>query len=81
MKKLVNYISLYRMIKKLLEISCGKIIYFNTFKSELHNSLALQKYVKFKIYPIVASAEEIETSISKLKFLIEKNNDKKISNY
>ena len=76
MKKLVNYISLYRMIKKLLEISCGKIIYFNTFKSELHNSLALQKYVKFKIYPIVASAEEIETSISKLKFLIEKYNKK-----
>ena len=76
MKKLVNYISLYRMIKKLLEISCGKIIYFNTFKSELHNSLALQKYVKLKIYPIVASAEEIETSISKLKFLIEKYNKK-----
>ena len=76
MKKLVNYISLYRMIKKLLEVSCGKIIYFNTFKSELHNSLALQKYVKLKIYPIVASAEEIETSISKLKFLIEKYNKK-----
>ena len=38
--------------------------------------MALQKYVKFKIYPIVAAAEEIETSISKLKFLIEKYNKK-----
>ena len=76
MKKLINYISLYHMIKKLLEISCSKIIYFNTFKSEIHNSLSLQKYVKLKIYPIVSSAEEIQTSISKLKFLIEKYNKK-----
>ena len=71
MKKLINYISLYQMIKKLLKISCEKIIFFFTFRIELHNSLYLQKYTKSKIYPIIKSAEIIKSSISKLNILIE----------
>ena len=70
MQKFVNYIMLYLMIKKLLKISCEKIIYFYSFKAGLHNSLSLQKYSKSKIYPVIQSAEDIQTSISKLKFLI-----------
>ena len=69
-KKFLNYTLLYLMIKKLLKISCEKIIYFYTFKAGLHNSLCLQKYSKSKIYPIIKSAEDIQTSISKLRFLI-----------
>ena len=72
MKKFVKYINNYNMIKKLLKISCQKIIYFFTFRSELHNSLTLRKYTKSKIYPVIYSAEETRSSIFKLKYLLEK---------
>ena len=71
-KKFVKYINNYNMIKKLLKISCQKIIYFFTFRSELHNSLTLRKYTKSKIYPVIYSAEETRSSIFKLKYLLEK---------
>ena len=74
LKKLINYLLLYNMIKKLLKYSCEKIIFFYSFRSELHNSLSLQKYIKSKIYPVINAAEDIQLSISKLKFLIEKYN-------
>ena len=60
------------MIKKLIKTACEKIIYFYKFRADLHNSLSLQKYRKTKIYPLIKSAEEIQNSISKLKFLIGK---------
>ena len=73
MKKLIKFISLYHIIKKLLKICCQNIIYFYTFRVDLHNSLNLQKYLKTKINPVIESAEEIILSINKLKFLIEKH--------
>ncbi|MBO7125709.1 MAG: hypothetical protein J6V74_07715, partial [Bacteroidales bacterium] len=73
LKKLVHYLTLYQMIKNIIKFCCENIIYFFTFRTELHNSITLQKYLKSKIYPIIKSAEEIQNSISKLKFLIEKN--------
>ena len=72
LKKLTRYLIIYQMIKKLIKIFCENIIYFFTFRTELHNSITLQKYLKSKIYPVIKSAEEIQNSISKLKFLIEK---------
>ena len=72
MKRLISYCTYFNMIKTLLIISCEKIIDFFKFRSGLHNSLTLQKYAKSKIYPIINSAEEMETSISKLEFLIHK---------
>ena len=74
LKKLINYLLLYNMIKKLLKYSCEKIIYFYSFRSELHNSLSLQKYIKSKIYPVIYAAEDVQLSISKLKYLMEKYN-------
>jgi len=74
LKKLINYLLLYNMIKKLLKYSCEKIIYFYSFRCELHNSLSLQKYIKSKIYPVINASEDVQLSISKLKFLIEKYN-------
>jgi hypothetical protein len=71
LKKLMNYLLLYQMIKKLMIVSCEKIIYFYTFRIELHNSLYLQKYTKSKIYPIIEAAEKIQNSISKLDIIIE----------
>jgi len=79
MKKLIKYLVLYHIIKKLLKISCQNIIFFFSFRADLHNSLALQKYSKTKILPVIYSAEEIQLSISKLKFIIEKYyNEEKI---
>ena len=72
MKRIINYILFLNMIKKLLKISCEKIIYFYTFRTELHSPLSLQKYTHTKIYPIIKSAEMTESCIFKLKFLIEK---------
>mgnify|MGYP002623805179 CR=1 FL=1 len=72
MKKFLNYINNYNMLKKLLKTSCQKIIYFFTFRTELHNSLTLRKYVNSKIYPVINSAEETRSSIFKLKSLLEK---------
>ena len=76
----MDYLKLYTMIKRLLKISCEKIIYFYSFCSELHNSLSLQKYTKSKIYPIIKAIKKIQDSLSKLKYLIEKyNKDEKHS--
>ena len=72
MKKFVKYINTYNMLKKLLKISCQKIIYFFTFRTELHNSLTLRKYINSKIYPVIHSAEETRSSIFKIKSLLEK---------
>ena len=74
LKKLIKYLLLYYLIKKLLKICCQKIIYFYTFRLDLHNSLTLQKYIKSKIHPVIKSAEDIQLSIYKLKFLLEKYN-------
>jgi len=73
MRKLIKFISLYHIIKKLLKASCQNIIYFYIFRRDLHNSLGLQKYLKTRIHPIIESAEEIKLSINKLKFIIEKH--------
>ena len=79
MKKLVKYLTFYHIIKKLLKVSCQNIIFFFSFRADLHNSLTLQKYLKTKIHPLIESAEEIQLSINKLKFLIEKNyNEEKV---
>ena len=72
MKNLSNFFSHIYMVKHLLIISCEKIIYFYKFRKELHNPLALQKYTKTKIYPIINAAKEIKISISKLKHLVKK---------
>ena len=74
LKKLIDYLKFFSIIKKLLKTSCEEIIYFYSFCSELHNSLSLQKYAKSKIYPIIKAAEKIKDSIFKLKFLMEKYN-------
>ena len=80
MKKLVKYLTFYHIIKKLLKVSCQNIIFFFSFRVDLHNTLSLQKYKKTKIYPVIESAEEIQLSINKLKFLIEKYyNEEKVS--
>ena len=73
MRKLIKFLTFYHIIKKLLKICCQNIIYFYTFRTDLHNSLMLQKYLKTKIYPVIESAEEIKLSINKIKFLIEKH--------
>jgi len=79
MKKLIKYLVHYHIIKKLLKISCQNIIIFFSFREDLHNSLTLQKYIKTKIVPIIESAGEIQMSINKLKFIIEKYyNEEKI---
>jgi len=79
MKKLIKYLVNYHIIKKLLKISCQNIIIFFSFRADLHNSLALQKYSKTKVIPFIESAEEIQLSINKLKFIIEKYyNEEKI---
>ena len=72
MKKLIKYLVLYHIVKKLLKISCQNIIFFFSFRVDLHNTLALQKYIKTKILPVIKSSEEIQSSINKIKFLIEK---------
>ena len=73
MRKLIKFLTFYHIIKKLLKICCQNIIYFYTFRTDLHNSLMFQKYLKTKIYPVIESAEEIKLSINKIKFLIEKH--------
>ena len=72
MKKLIKFFTLYHIIKKLLKICCQNIIFFYSFRKDLHNSLTIQKYLKTKICPVIESAEEMQLSINKLKFLIEK---------
>ena len=71
-KKLFNYFGNYFIIKNLIRVSCKKIIYFYNVRAELHSPLFIQKYSKLKASPIINSAEELESSISKLNFLIDK---------
>ena len=71
-KKLFHYFSNYFVIKNLLGESCKKIIYFYNIRAEFHSPLFIQKYSKSKAYPIINSAEELESSILKLNFLIDK---------
>jgi len=73
MRKLIKYLTFYHMIKKLLKICCQNILFFYTFRADLHNSLMIQKYLKTKINPVIESAEEIQLSINKIKYLIEKH--------
>ena len=72
MKKIIKYFTLYHIIKKLLKICCQNIIFFFSFRVDLHNTLTLQKYIKTKIHPVIESAEEIQLSINKIKYLIKK---------
>ena len=75
--QLIDYISLFNIVRKILKVSCESIIQFYSFRRELHNSLSLQKYKKTKIYPIFQSSERIQTAIFKLQFLLEKLNKEK----
>ena len=75
--QLMDYISLFNIVRKILKISCESIIQFYTFRRELHNSLSLQKYKKTKIYPIFQFSEKIQSSIFKLQYLLEKLNKEK----
>ena len=75
--QLMDYISLFNIVRKILKVSCESIIHFYSFRRELHNSLSLQKYKKTKIYPIFQSSERIQTSIFKLQFLLDKLNKEK----
>ena len=70
LKKIINYIYFYQIVKNLLKTSCEKIIYFYKFRRELHDPLTFQKYKKSKIYPVINASIEIQTSIKKLKFII-----------
>ena len=80
LEQLIDYISLFNIVRRILKTSCEGIMQFYTFRRELHNSLSLQKYKKTKIYPILQSSEKIQSSIFNLKFLLEKlNRDKKHS--
>ena len=72
LRQLINYISLFNIVKKILKISCESIIQFYSFRRELHNTLSLQKYTKSKIYPIFQSSKIIQSSISNLKYLLDK---------
>ena len=75
--QLMDYISLFNIVKKILKTSCESIIQFYSFRRELHNTLSLQKYTKTKIYPIFQSSEKIKTSIFNLQFLLDKLNKEK----
>ena len=78
MKKIISYLSFYTIIKKLLIISCEKILFFYSFCFELHNSLSLQQYTKWKIYPVINAIEEFKISVFKLRSMIDKyNNEEK----
>ena len=73
----MNYISLFNIVRKILRISCESIIYFYSFRRELHNSLSLQKYKKAKIYQVFHSSDRIQSSINKLKYLLNNLNQEK----
>ena len=78
LEQLMDYISLFNIVRKILRISCESIIQFYSFRRELHNSLSLQKYKNTKIYQILHSSEKIQSSILKLRFLLNNlNKDKK----
>ena len=77
LEQLMNYISLFNIVRKILKISCESIIYFYSFRRELHNSLSLQKYKKAKIYQVFYSSDKIQSSINKLKYLLNNLNQEK----
>ena len=78
MKKVISYLAFFTIIKRLLIISCEKILFFYSFCFELHNSLSLQQYTKTKIYPVINAIQELKISVFKLRFMIEKyNNEEK----
>ena len=77
LEQLMDYISLFNIVRKIIKISCESIIQFYSFRRELHNSLSLQKYKKTKIYPVLQSSEKIQSSIFKLKYLLDKLNKEK----
>ena len=78
--QLIEYISLFNIVRKIIKVSCESIIQFYSFRRELHNSLSLQKYRKTKIYQILQSSERLQSAIYKLQFLLDKlNKDKKHS--
>ena len=77
-EQLMDYISLFNIVRKIIKVSCESIIQFYSFRRELHNSLSLQKYKKTKIYQVLQSSERIQSAIYKLQFLLDKlNKDKK----
>ena len=78
LEQLMEYISLYNIVRKIIKVSCESIIQFFSFRRELHNSLSLQKYKNTKIYPVLQSSDNIQSSIFKLQILLDKlNKDKR----
>ena len=76
--QLMEYISLFNIVRKIIKVSCESIIQFYSFRRELHNSLSLQKYKKTKIYQVLQSSDNIQSSIFKLQILLDKlNKDKR----
>ena len=57
--QLMEYISLFNIVRKIIKVSCESIIQFYSFRRELHNSLSLQKYKKTKIYQVLQSSDNI----------------------
>ena len=74
LKQLIDYTSLFNIIRKILKTSCENIIQFYSFRRELRNFISLQKYKKIKIYSILSSSEKIQNSIFNLEFLLKKIN-------
>ena len=70
--QIIEYITLFNIVRKIIKISCECIFHFYSFCRELHNSLSLQKYKKIKIYQVLKSSEQIQSSIIKLKYLLDK---------
>ena len=77
LEQLIEYISLFNIVKKIIKVSCESIIQFYSFCRELHNSLSLQKYKNTKIYQVLQLSEKIQLSIFKLQFLLNKLNKSK----
>ena len=73
----MNYISLFNIVRKIISTSCESIIHFYSFRRELHNSLSLQKYKNAKIYQVLHSSDKIQSSIIKLKYLLNNLNQEK----
>ena len=77
LEQLIEYITLFNIVRKIIKVSCESIIHFYSFRRELHNSLSLQKYKKTKIYQVLQSSERIQSAIYKLQFLLDKLNQNK----
>ena len=70
--QIIEYITLFNKVRKIIKISCECIFHFYSFCCELHNSLSLQKYKKIKIYQVLKSSKLIQSSIIKLKYFLDK---------